>query len=904
MALADGTRLGRYEVQAPLGSGGMGEVYRARDATLNRDVALKLLPEPVALDRERIARLKREAQMLAALNHPNIAAIYGFEESNGLQALVLELVNGPTLADRITEGPVAVDEALTIARQIAAALEAAHEQGIVHRDLKPANVKLRPDGTVKVLDFGLAKAMEPAGAAVQDTTASPTITSPALTQLGVILGTAAYMSPEQAKGRAADKRSDVWAFGCVLYEMLTGRRVFECENVSETLAAVLRGEPDWTVMPAEVPGLIRTLLKGCLAKDRRDRIAELSTVMFLIDRRADLVSGSTAAARAAAPVALWRKAIPAAAAIVVGLAAAYSAWMLKPAERGPVTRFAMTLNEGDAFTPSAGVVALSPDGSRLAYTANNRLYIRELDQLDATSIAGGDSPGSAASPRTPFFSPDGQWLGFWQSSQLKKVPVSGGAAVALCSMRVPPQGASWAADNTILVGDGAAGIWRVSGNGGTLERIIAVGAGQRAHGPQLLPDGRTILFTLAQTASWDEALIVAQRLDGGTRHTLVTGGTGGRYLPTGHLVYALRNTLMAVPFNAAALTVGVGPVPMVERVWRQAASGGAQFSVSTAGSLVYVPRPNVTALRTLAWVDRQGREEAIAAPPRPYRNPRISPDGTRLAMDLADDSENEDIWVWEFRRETPTRVTSDPAPDRDPAWSPDGQRIIFDSWRTGVISLFSQPANGSGAAEQLIELNRQLTAAPTISPDGRYLILRYSDALGSAELRFLDLVDGKLPAGGKDTPRPLVDTPFEEYNGEISPDGRWLAYQSNRSGTFEVYVQPFPDVSRGLWAASKGGGTEPLWARDGRELFYRGANGALMRVPVTPGSTWNASTPAPLFDARTYLLDGNRSYDVSRDGRQFLMMKDSQPGRQASTAPRMVVVQNWFEELKARAPAK
>ena len=528
MALASGFRLGAYEVVAPLGAGGMGEVYRARDTTLNRDVALKVLPELVALDRDRLVRLKREAQVLAALNHPNIAAIYGFEESNGLQALVLELVDGPTLADRIAQGPLPLDEALPVARQIAEAVQAAHEQAIVHRDLKPANIKLRPDGTVKVLDFGLAKALEPVSAVSADATASPTITSPAMTRIGVILGTAAYMSPEQAKGGAADKRSDVWAFGCVLYEMLTGRRAFECDDVSETLAAVLRGEPDWTLLPADVPVSIRTLLTGCLAKDRRRRIADFSTVIFVIDCQDQLVpaSGSAMHSAPAASVQLWRKAIPAAAVIIIGLAAAYAGWMLKPGASRVVTRFAITLAEGDTFTPGANWVALSPDGARLAYTANKRLYLRAFDQLDAVSIAANSA--AIASPRTPFFSPDGQWLAFWQASQLKKVSVSGGAPVALCAMRVPPAGAWWATDNTILVGDGASGIWRVSGNGGTLERIIAVEAGERARGPQLLPDGRTVLFTLAATASSDEAQIVVQPLGGATRHTVITGGADAR----------------------------------------------------------------------------------------------------------------------------------------------------------------------------------------------------------------------------------------------------------------------------------------------------------------------------------------------------------------------------------------
>jgi Tol biopolymer transport system component len=909
VALMPGARVGPYGILSALGAGGMGEVYRARDARLGRDVALKIIPDAFSADPDRLARFQREAKTLASLNHPNIGGIHGLEEANGVTAIVMELVEGEDLAQRLAHGAIPLDEALPIARQIAEALVAAHEQGIVHRDLKPANVKVRDDGTVKVLDFGLAKALEPAGV-LSSSSHLPTITTPAMTQAGIILGTAAYMSPEQAKGKPADKRSDVWAFGCVLYEMLTGKRAFEGEDVSDTLAAVLRGEPDGTALPADVPVAVRTLLSGCLAKDRRHRVADLSAALFVLDHQAHMGSGAAAPVASVARIPSWRKALLAGTVVFVGLAAGYAGWRLKPTGPRPVTRLAVTLGDRDALTagPSAPL-ALSPDGTRLVYTANDRLFLRALDQLDAAPIAGVEAQG-LASARTPFFSPDGRWVGFWETKQLKKVSVSGGAPVTLCALTAPPYGVTWAAGNIILVGHGPQGIWRVSGEGGEPEQIIKVDAGQRAHGPQLLPDGRTVLFTLAQAASWDEAQIVVQSLDSGTRQTLITGGTDGRYLPTGHLMYALRGTVLAVPFDAKSLSIKGEPVPLVEGVWRPigALSSAAQLAVSSQGTLAYVPPPSATAARqTLVWVDRRGGEEAIPAQPRSYRHPRLAPDGTRLALEIQDDSLNRDIWVWDLQRGTWTRVTADPAFDREPVWTPDGQRVIFSSLRTGTIALFWQSANGTGQAEQLSALNRQNTAAPLISPDGGHLVLREAGTETGSDLMILDLgggPDAPKPSSGQ--PRPLVQTPFEEINAEISPDGRWLAYQSNSSGAFEIYVRPFPDVERGQWLVSPAGGTEPLWARDGQELFYRSPKGAVMRVGISPGTSWKAGTPTQLFEAPSYVFDprGQRSYDVSPDGKRFVMLKSSDASAPRATAPRIVVVQNWFEELKSKVPIK
>ena len=719
-----------------------------------------------------------------------------------------------------------------------------------------------------------------------------------MTGAGVILGTAAYMAPEQAKGCPADKRSDIWSFGCVLFEMLTGRRVFAGEDVGDMLAAVLRAEPDWTALPRDLPASIRALLEGCLTKDRRQRIADISAALFVISHQATLAtaSGAPAVAPLAPRAALWRRALPYAAAAIAAAAAGYGAWMLKPAPAAPVTRFSITLPEGQPFTqPNRHLVAMSPDGSRLVYVASERLYLRSLDQLDAAPIVGTEGTG-IASPRSPFFSPDGQWIGFWAAGQLKKVSVSGGAPVALCAAQIP-FGASWGVDDAIVYGQGGQGIWRVSSNGGAPKNIIKVEAGEQAHGPQVLPDGRTVLFTFAKGGGWEQAQIVAHALDTGQRTVLITGGRDARYLPTGHLVYGLGGTLLAVPFDPGSRQVTDGPVSLLEGVGAAAGVTGAMhFSVSPNGALVYVPASGMSgaaARRTLVWVDRQGREAPLAAPARPYVYPRISPDGTRVALDIAD--ENRDIWVWDLGRGTLTRLTFDPTLDRQPVWTPDGRRIIFSFNRAGPPNLFWQGADGTGAAERINEsLNDQCAMA--VSPAGARLVLRSLEP--SVDLLVLALT-------GERRMQPLVATPFIEQNAEISPDGRWLAFEADNSGRSEIYVRPFPDAAIGQWQVSTEGGTESLWSRDGAELFYRAPDGAVMRVPVERGSTWVAGTPTQLLAGRYYAGQEGvvlfRTYDIAPDGRRFLMIKEADEPQQAA-AQRIVVVENWLEELKRRVP--
>jgi serine/threonine-protein kinase len=895
-----GQRLGPYQIVALLGEGGMGKVWRAHHTALKRDDALKVLPDAFASDPERLARFRREAQVLASLNHPNIAHVYGLEQADGLQALVMELVGGPTLADRIAQGPIPVDEALPIAKQMAEALEAAHEQGIIHRDLKPANIKLRPDGVVKVLDFGLAKALEPMSAHGMDATASPTITSPAMmTSVGVLLGTAAYMSPEQAKGRSADKRSDVWAFGAVLFEMLTGRRAFAGGEISEVLASVLAREPDWALLPPGLSPTLATYIKRCLHKDPKQRIGDVQSIrlalegVFETDAAAKL---ATSGAPSRFRISGWRGALSWG--LAGGLAGSLIVWAVmrrEPASSQSVTRFSVPLAANETLTgQQRHIVALSPNGTHVVYTANDGLSLRPLDQLQATRIPGTDGA------REPFFASDGQWIGFFAEGQLKRVSLTGGAPVTLGAM-LPPWGASWGGDGMILLGQGPKGIVRMPAAGGAPEMLIPVENGELAVSPQMLPGGEWLLFTLrlAGVSQWDQAQIVMQSLATRERTVLVEGGRDGRYLPTGHLVYARGEGLLAVPFDLGARRVTGGPVPLVQDLASVSPFGAAQFSVADNGSLVYLPvsaNPDV-ARRTLVWVDRQGRETPLAVSPRGYVYPRISPDGTRVALDVRDPST--DIWIWDLARETLTRLTFDPGSDRSPAWFPDGRRLAFSSQRDGSPgNVFWQAADGTGAAERLAEADRDLFPT-SVSPDGSQILVNIATGGATGAQAENDDI-AVVSREGRQTP--LLATMFGERNAEVSPDGRWLAYESDESGREEVYVRPFPDVQAGRWQVSTGGGRQPVWARDGRELFYLVPPGRIMSAPIQPGASFVAGNPQLVVNGPYVAPNAARTYDVSPNGERFLMIKDAAASDKTSAPPSIIVVQGWFEELKRRVP--
>jgi hypothetical protein len=892
----------------------MGEVFRARDTKLNRDVALKVLPDSFASDPDRLARFTREAQTLAAINHPNIAHIHGFEDSSGVRAIVMELVDGDDLSQRIALGAIPLDEALPIAKQIAEALEAAHEQGIIHRDLKPANIKLRSDGSVKVLDFGLAKALDQGsgigGQGSGHLANSPTITTPAMTQAGMVLGTAAYMSPEQAKGRVADKRADIWAFGAVLYEMLTGRRAFAGEDLPDTLANVLKSAPEWNALPADVPSHVRMLIQRCLAKDRRDRMTDISVALFVMSEPSLAAEhpSTLAASHLRTSRSAWRRLVmPTAAAVVVGAAVGTGVWFATRPSTPRVTRFAHSPTGATAVAvdPVAIDLAITRDGRQIVYkgtgTNGNQFFVRALDQLEPTPLIG------LGMPKAPFLSPDGQWIGFvdiGSSVGLKKVSITGGAVLPICGLDGQSRGATWSDDGSIIFATSlhSTGLQRVSSAGGE-PTVLTTPDGQGGESdhlfPQFLPGSRAVLFTITTTKGGIETSQVAVLdLRTGAQKTLLRDGSQAQFVQSGHLVYAAAGTLRAVAFDLDRLEVIGTPVPVLPQV-ATLPTGVAEFDISRNGTLAYISGgAGATPARTLVWVDRQGREEAIRAPARSYVAPRLSPDGTRVALEVRD--QGNDIWVWDFLRETLTRVTFDPGIDWAPAWTPNGS-LVFGSQRGGGRSLFMQAGDGSGAIERLTQSgNTQLPSA--VSPDGKHVIFGEGSVATTRDVMMLTLdKDHRV--------QPLVQTPFFEENGEISPDGRWLAYQSNDSGQLQISVRRFPDVNNGQWQVSTG--SQPLWARNGEELFYLAPNGALMAVRVEPGATWRATAPTTVLNGQFFgssPVPGapvlSRTYDASPDGKRFLRIKEAGVAGPAAALASIVVVENWLEELKRLVPTK
>jgi serine/threonine-protein kinase len=907
MPLATGTRIGAYEVVELLGAGGMGEVYRARDPRLNRDVALKILPEHLTDDPERLARFQREAQVLAALAHANIAHIYAIEEApataGGTRALVLELVEGPTLADRIEQGPVPADEAIAIAKQIAEALDAAHEQGIVHRDLKPANIKLREDGTVKVLDFGLAKlGADASDASSLGGTLSPTL-SVAFTGAGTILGTAAYMAPEQARGKRVDKRADVWAFGCVLFEMLARARAFDGTDATEMIAAVVRGEPGWAALPAETPPRVVSLLRRCLQKDPRQRLRDIGDARYELEH-----ANATVAAAAETSIRPSRRITVAwaAGAAALAVAAGAGAWLLKPLPERAIRVFEMPLPAGQQFSfPGRHMIAISPQG-HVAYTAENRIYLRRRDELSASVVVELAGLGLAAAPRNPFFSPDGEWLGFWAAGELRKVALTGGAPVKLTSAE-NPWGVWWDPDGTILYGQGPDGIYRVSENGGTGEQIIKVTSPESAHGPQLLPDGRTVLFTLAPqlVGAWNKARIVAQSLDSGTRTEILAGGTDARYLPTGHLVYSLDGSLLAVPFDASRLTRTGGPIALISDLAQTnvGQTGAAQFSLSPDGTLAYIAAADEmtgAASRSLSWFDRKGSGTPLNVPPRAYRYLEISNDETRVVFDSLDP--NRDVFILSLATGGITPLTFESAVEQAPIWTHDDQHVIYASSRDGPPNIYRRASNGSGTEERLLtSKNAQLPQA--VTRDGSQLIFLEIPTTGNDDLMIMNL-------DGDRKPQPLIVTNFRERNAALSPNGRWLAYQSDKSTREEVWVTPFPySPANGEWKVSEAGGTRPRWLSDGELAYVEETSAQLMSVAVhesgravvvgPPVVILNRVDPVTLFSA-------GRTFDVSNDGRRILTPTavSSSTGRDAEPRARVILIQHWIEDLKRRVPSQ
>jgi serine/threonine-protein kinase len=903
MALAPGTRLGVYSVTAQIGAGGMGEVYRATDTTLNRDVALKVLPDAFASDAERLARFQREAEVLASLNHPNIAAIHGLEEGDGTRALVLELVEGPTLADRIKQGPIPLEEAVAIAKQIAEALEAAHEAGVIHRDLKPANVKVKDDGTVKVLDFGLAKALE--GDTGSDPSESPTLTA-AATQMGVIMGTAAYMSPEQAAGRTADKRSDIWSFGVVLFEMLSGQRLFTGETVSHVLGAVLQVEPKWDALPATTPEPLRKLLRRCLEKERKRRLRDIGDALTDLD---EALTAQPTDERAVTPVtqpAAWRQALPWVAGIAVGgVITGLAVWSLAPTLTSPVSRFGIPIS---GLSVGAGLntpLALSPDGRTLVAVANDgqtrQLYQRPLDELDQIPIRGTEGAEG------PIFSPDGEWVAFWTippEQILKKVALAGGPPTTLTPVS-DFRWADWGPDGTIVFAGADTvntGLWLVAESGGEPQQIATPEEeGERYVDPQFTPDGGAVLFTIIMDAG---PQVAVRSLETGEQKVLLAG-TSARLTPTGHLLFMREDSLWAVPFDTDGLELAGEESPVLEDVQANSDQIG-RFALGDDGSLVYVPSDAVggaAVRRTLVWVDRQGTEESVAAEPLPYEGLDLSPDGLRVATEVRDLS-NLDIYIYDLARETPTRFTLDPGVDTDPIWTPDGNRLVWSSGRGGGVNVWWKAADGTGEAEQLTnDVDNQ--GVSSLSPDGETLVFWQVRPSG-ADVGILSLDDPQSTSW-------LFENPFRFGHSEISPDGRWIAYTSDEEGQDEVYVRPFPNVEDGRAKVSQDGGFVPRWGPNSDELFFQAYQGAdresgtvtMMMAPIETEPRLRAGNPVALFTgpyrAGELVQNVPRPYDVSGDGQRFLIIKET-AGADEAVENDIILVQNFDEELKRLFP--
>ena len=891
-----GKTLGHYEILELLGKGGMGEVYRAQDTILERDVAIKVLPKDLATDPDRLARLEREAKLLATLNHPNIATIYSLEQAEGVRFLVLELIKGDSLDRQLAAGPFPVDKALEVCKQIAQALEAAHGEGIIHRDLKPANVHVMPDGRTKVLDFGLAKSFvtDPSDHD-GDLSRSPTV-SVMGTQAGVILGTAPYMSPEQIRGKALDKRADIWSFGCLLYEVLSGTRAFDRETIADTLAATIAGEPDWTALPTATPTLVQSLLRRCLQKDRDRRLHDIADARIEIEEALVEPEGATqtGAPDVVGPPTLAR-AIPwvvALVAVTVAVVAISSGRRRAPSTPRPLTRLVVSLagtEELGRGRSSGQLIALSPDGKHLAYGVGSgsetKLYVRPMDQFDARLIEGTGGAYNA------FFSPDSEWLGFFSEGGLKKVSLAGGRPVTLCES-CSSNGATWGPDDNIVFGS-TGSLWVVSAAGGRPQLLAEpdLERGETSYlRPEILPGGQAVLFELRYGEDLRVSSIAVLPLEGGEPRIVAEEGTDPLYVSTGHVVYARAGLLFARTFDVGSLAPTGDPEPIGERVLIRN-SGTADFSISSDGTLAYVPGSTVVpdSGRLLVWVDRHGNAQPLTTDPRTFIDVRVAPDGERVAASISEEG-TRNIWVLE--NETLGRLTWE-GDNRVPVWGWDGAWVTFASNRAGGSrDLYRKRADFSGEAEELLTSDNDIYPV-SLSPFGRELAFYEKHPETARNI----LV---LPFTGDRAPWTFLGTSANERSPMVSPDGRWLAYVSDRDGQNEIYIEPFPGPGGRRRQVSTDGGREPLWSPNGRELFYRsGSNGEKMMVAEFEFEPSFNIERQLLFEGK-YLSNSNRTiYDIHPDGQRFLMIKkQSEPGRRQS----INVVLNWFEELKERVP--
>ena len=895
MPLLTGSQIGPYHIVSPLGVGGMGEVYRASDSRLRREVAIKVVPESTTGDPDRMARFAREAQFLAALNHPNIGSIYGFEESSSMLALVMELVEGPTLADRIAQGPVPLEDALPIMRQICEALEYAHDRGIVHRDLKPANIKIKPDGTVKVLDFGLAKALSQ-DINTSDIVNSPTMTA-AATQAGIILGTAAYMSPEQARGKTVDRRADIWSFGAVVFETLTGKVAFKGETVSDTLAAVIRGEPDWPLLPATLPSEIQRLIRRCLDKDHRQRLQSIGEARIAIENAAAGRSSSIIAAPPSAPAKVAVENHPlrwlAGAALALLLLTAgfllASLFHRGAAGASSIVRFAIAPPAGTSLNSNERTVAISPDGSRIVISASNadgsRLFLRELNASSPVAIAGTEGAVS------PVFSPDGRSVAFFAGGKLKKISLDGGAPVTIAEGVTKPQGLSWGTDHNIYYSPAAnSGILRISENGGTPQPVTKIqpDRGELAHiSPAILPGAKALLFTVSSNGNEDEDTLIAQKVGGDAQRVVVAKGVEAHFFAPNHLLYMHASSMMAVTFDPDSLQVSGTPQAVIQDVLMQPFTGAAQYDISSNGTLIYVNGGKQAGENTLVLAEHDAKPQPFTLKPNLYESPRFSPDGKSLALTVR--LPDPDIWIYDLDRGALRRITFAPGEDELPVWSPDGKRVAFAS--NGRQQAFVIPVDGSGKEEPLFK-NDSHFHLQSWSPDGKLIAYERVGSSGEYEIWM-------LPIEGDRKPYPYLVSQFQEFRPAFSTDGKWLAYTSNESGRNEVYVQRFPGPGEKV-QVSTDGGINPVWTRDGKHLVYENA-GTLWSTEVMI-SPFRVGKSRVLYQGDIWNDAAGPNYALAPEGKRIVTVervKDPDGGN-------LKVVLNWNQELAnvTAAPAK
>jgi serine/threonine-protein kinase len=890
-----GRTLGHYRIVEKIGEGGMGVVYRAQDERLDRDVAVKVLPEAVAEDPQRLARFEREAKLLASLSHQNVATLHGLEEHDGQRFLVMELAEGETLAERIKKGPIPVDDALDYACQITEGLEAAHEHGIIHRDLKPANVMVSPEGQVKILDFGLAKAWHH-DESDADLTHSPTLTAQ-MTAAGVLLGTAAYMSPEQVRGKPVDRRADIWAFGCVLWEMFTGRKLFEGETVSDLLASVLKEAPDLGSLPDDLPPAVRRLVGRCLEKDARRRLQWIGEARLEIE---NVSAGQTEQRLTGEGTQPQRRVTWALILLSVLAGAALGAlgmWLMQPAQTAreqSVRRFQIAIPPIEtARSLQANSLALSPTGSHLVFVGESaaqpgvgRLNLRALDRFEAEPIEGTEGAYG------PFFSPDGEWLGYFQGLSLMKRPVRGGPPVRICGAEDAARGGSWTRDGRIFFSPSwFSGVFLVTSDGGERVAVTTLEEDEKSHRfPHVLPDGSAVLFTVsgATTDTFDDASIDVISLRTGERKRLVEGGTAPVYLPSGYLLFGRDGVLLAAPFDAEALELTGPPMPVIDDLVTSPNFGSAQYTVAANGTLAYLQGGPELFNHRIVQISRDGESTTLPLEPRIYTMVRFSPQGNRLAVRV--DAANAQLWVFDLERETMSRLTHRWEVN-DPIWSPDGSLVAYSLFRGGRSDIVALHTDGTGQPRTLHSGSNILTYA--WSPDNRWIVFAETQGESNYDL-FL------LPVEGDGKVEPFDPTPFHEDDASLSPDGRWLAYRSDRSGRWEVYVQGFPEGGAHQLVSARGG-LNPLWSRDGRELFFLSSD-RLMAVDVVPGTPPRFGRPRPLLElSKQIMYYDDRVFDAAPDGQSFVTVVKEEGW---TPATRVNVVLNWSEELKRLVPTE